>query len=232
MQLIQDVYLAAGAAYGENANVYVVDAGKELVLIDSGFDESQRKTVESTLELWSLSGLPVSHVFFTHAHFDHSGNARYFEEKGAVLHAGSNDADAMMCGDDRTIGYAFMGREFEACNHVEKIEGQQEFAVGNIRLEAIPVPGHTEGSMIFRMQKNGKFIVFAGDFLVVKGTCEDAQLGWNGGPDYDGEEYFQSIKRVKDLENDILLPGHGLPCMRKGRSLFNMLYKEALVNLR
>lgn len=232
MQIVKDIYLAAGAVYGENANVYAINAGSEIILIDCGYDKNQVTTIKQSLRDWNLSDLPITHAFITHSHFDHTGNARYFEQNGVKLHASREDADAIMKGDDRTIGYAFMGRKFERCEDVTLLTDEEITQIGNIQIESFHVPGHTAGSMLFRVKMNEKYILFAGDFLIIKGTCEDAILGWNGGFDYDRTSYLESINRAKDIEADILLPGHGLVCMKNGSAILNMLYKEGLVHLR
>jgi len=233
MQILKDIYMVSGNVYGTDANVYVIDVGKELVLIDSGLSENYIERIKSTLSYWGLEKKPITHAFFTHCHFDHAGNAAYFEKHGAVLYAEKNDAEAMMNGDDRTLGYAFNGLVFPCCKKVKVIGGGDKIPIGNICITVIPVPGHTKGSLLFYCEKDGKRVLFVGDFMTVKGNCDDAVLGWNGSPDYDAESYLKSTKMVKDrVLADVLLCGHGIPCLKEGYRLLNMLYKEALVNLR
>jgi glyoxylase-like metal-dependent hydrolase (beta-lactamase superfamily II) len=231
MQLLKDIYLTAGPFYGQDSAVFVVSAGSELILVDCGLDQGHIETIEETIQYWGLSDIPLKHAFLTHAHFDHSGNARYFEEKGVRLYAGKDDAEAIMTGNECTIGFAFQGKRFQPCQRVETVRDSDQFQIGSVVVEAIAVPGHTRGSMLYRVKTDGKNVVFAGDFVIVKGNCEDAILGWNGSPDYDEKSYFESIRKVQSLEADVLLCGHGIPCLKNGTSILNMLYKEALVNL-
>lgn len=233
MQIVPDIYLVAGGVYGENSNVYLINTGKELVLIDSGYDERQLQTIEQSITDWGLSALPITHILFTHCHFDHSGNAAYFERRGVKLYAEKDDAEAMIQGDDRTIGFAFRGRKFLKCENIHVFGKEKEsLTIGRFIIEAIHVPGHTRGSALYVLKTGNKDIVFAGDFVLIKGNNEDAVLGWNGGVDYNKKAYFESIKKAKELDCDILLCGHGAPCMSGGSEILNMLYKEALVHLR
>ncbi len=232
MQILRNLYLAAGSFFGQDSNVYLIDAGGELVLIDCGLDERHIASIEETIRYWGLADLPLKHVFITHCHFDHAGNARSFEEKGAKLYAGKEDAAEIMTGGECTIGFAFHGKKFQPCERVETVNDGERFSIGNVVIEAIAVPGHTRSSVLYRAEIDGKKVVFAGDFVFVKGNCEDATLGWNGSPDYDEKAYFQSIRKVQSLEADVLLCGHGIPCLKDGSTILNMLYKEALVNLR
>lgn len=232
MQIIQDVYQVAGAAYGENSNVYAIDTGEGIVLIDSGYDLLQMSTIKESLKNWNLGSKPITHVFITHSHFDHTGNAHFFENEGSILHAGNEDAQAMMNGDERTIGFAFRGKVFPKCKEVKPVTDGEIFRIGNCSIECFCVPGHSMGTVIYRIRKNDKYVMFVGDYVLIKGNCEDAILGWNGGPDYNEAEYLKSIRRTKDIEADILLCGHGLPCMRNGSDILNLLYKEALVNFK
>ena len=107
MQLLRDIYRISGADYGENGNVYAVNCGDEIVLIDSGYDEIQQETAMRSLAYWGLSDIPITGVLFTHCHLDHTGNAGFYEKKGARLYAGEADADAIMKFDDRCIEFGF-----------------------------------------------------------------------------------------------------------------------------
>jgi len=232
MQVLRDIFMAGGSCFGQLTAVFILNAGSELILFDCGLDERQIETIDDTIRYWGLADIPLKHVFLTHGHFDHAGNARYYEDKGVTVYAGQADAQAVMSASDCTIGFAFLGKRFQACQRVEAVSDGQQFLIGNTVVEAIAVPGHTQGSMLYRVKKDGKHVIFAGDFVVVKGNCEDATLGWNGSPDYDARGYLESVKKVQSLEADVLLNGHGIPCMKNGASILAMLYKEALVSLR
>ena len=239
MQLLRDIYRIAGADYGENGNVYAVNCGNEIVLIDSGYDEIQRETAREALEYWGLSDIPVTGVLFTHSHLDHTGNAGFYEKKGATLYASKADADAIMKFDDRCIEFGFRmgshtmgGKKHEPVSYVEPLHDGQKLTFGNMTFECIAVPGHTDGSMMFLTRKDEKKVVFSGDHAMISTNAEDAILCCNIGPDNERKKYLASVTKTKDLEVDVVLPGHYQPLLHFGTDVFKMLYKEALINLR
>ena len=66
-----------------------------MVLIDTGLDETDRIQIQETMKTWGLEKRQISDVFLTHAHFDHAGNAFWFEKAGAHVWAGEADADSI-----------------------------------------------------------------------------------------------------------------------------------------
>ena len=100
--------------------------------------------------------------------------------------------------------------------------------VGECEFEVFEVPGHTDGSVFYKLEMNGQIIYFTGDVLNVDHDCQGATLGWEGGIDYNREEFFNSIKRFSRFQCDIILPGHYQLCMQDGTRIMNDAYRVAL----
>ena len=95
--IFPDIYLLSGFPFQIHQNVYGIDFPEEnrMVLIDTGLDETDRIQIQETMKTWGLEKRQISDVFLTHAHFDHAGNAFWFEKAGAHVWAGEADADSI-----------------------------------------------------------------------------------------------------------------------------------------
>ena len=121
--------------------------GGSAVLIDSG------APMEPLTRALELNRLTLRHLFCTHHHGDHiQHNAAFRERFGCRVHG--HRAQAALYG------------ELD-----EQLEGGECFEAGDLRIEALPLPGHTVGGLGFLV--NGAH-VFTGDTLFrgsVGGTC-------------------------------------------------------------
>lgn len=72
-------------------------------------------------------------------------------------------------------------------------------------LQAIPVPGHTRGSVVFHLEER---FLFSGDSLYWSRTLDDLcafrWVCW-----YSWEEHTRSLERLLDIDFCWVLPGHG-----------------------
>lgn len=162
-------------------NVFVLrcrDTG-EAVLIDAANEHEQ------LLELCRRLG--VRRVLETHGHWDHIQAVPAIREAGYEV--GVMSADAAMLKD---VGYDVF------------IDDHDVIEVGKLRLHAIHNPGHTPGSVSFRVE--GAPLVFTGDTLFPGGP---------GNTTFDGGN-FNTI--IDSLDNrlftlpaeTIVMPDHGV----------------------
>lgn len=231
MQLVPNVYLVSGFAYGLHPNVYAVQGKGAMVLIDTGLDEHDLAMIDENLHGWGLAQLPLSHILITHAHFDHCGNALVLRERGALTAAGPSDAEGIELGDDRTIPYAY-GRKFPACAIDIRVKDGDVIRAAGLDFEVIHVPGHSAGCVFYRLVMDGRTLLFTGDVVRVGANCESAKLGWSGGVDYDRDAYMQSLKRIRKLDADVILAGHFQPCLKDGFKVLQNAYMRALLDWR
>ena len=160
-------------------NVFVIRCRRtgDAVLLDAANEHEQ------LLEL--ADSLGVRRVLETHGHWDHIQAVPEMRDAGYSVAVTAEDA-AMLPSYDEIIG------------DDELIE------VGDLRLRTIHTPGHTPGSVCFRIE--GKPILFSGDTLFPGGPGT-TQL--EGG---DFPTIIESIERrlLSKLPSDtIVLPGHG-----------------------
>ena len=160
-------------------NVYVLRCKEtgQAVLIDAANEHDR------LLEL--CRRLNVVKVLETHGHWDH------IQAVPAVRDAG---IDVGVTPDDSGMlpSYDFL------------LEDDSVFEVGRLRLHTIHTPGHTPGSMCFRLE--GAPVLFSGDTLFPGGP------GATGFPGGDFPTIIRSLEErlFGPLAPDVLvLPGHG-----------------------
>jgi glyoxylase-like metal-dependent hydrolase (beta-lactamase superfamily II) len=160
-------------------NVFVLRCTEtgEAVMLDAANEH------EKLLEL--CRSLDVRRVLETHGHWDHIQAVPAVRDAGYEV--GVTSADASML-----PSYDFV------------LEDDSVIEVGRLRLRTIATPGHTAGSMCFRLE--GSPVLFSGDTLFPGGP------GATGYPGGDFEGIIRSIdeRLFSTLPSDtIVLPGHG-----------------------
>ena len=164
--------------YDNNVFVLRCKATGDAVLLDAANEH------EKLLEL--AQSLNVRRVLETHGHWDHIQAVPAMREAGYEVAVTALDAPRL-----KEVGYDVF------------LDDKEVVEVGRIRLDAIHTPGHTEGSICFKVA--GSPIVFSGDTLFPGGP---------GNATFEGGDFatiIQSIdSRLFTLPPDtIVLPGHG-----------------------
>lgn len=179
----------------QGTNSYIV--GREtLAVIDPGpEDEAHLRAL-----LAAIGGRPVSHIFVSHTHADHSPlTARLKDATGATVVAEGphRAARALHIGEinplDASSDTAF--RPDHQLGDGEVID------TGEWAIEAIATPGHTANHMAFALKGTG--ILFSADHVMAWATSIVAP------PDGAMADYMASLDRLVDRDETLYLPGHG-----------------------
>ncbi len=159
-------------------NVFVLRCRQtgDAVLIDAANEH------DLLLEL--CTGLGVRQVIETHGHWDHIQAVPALRDAGYSVYVTAEDA-AMLPSYD------------------EILEDESVIEVGRLRLHTILNPGHTPGSMSFRLE--GSPILFSGDTLFPGGP------GNTKTAEGDFETIIESVDRKLFTlpAETMVLPGHG-----------------------
>jgi glyoxylase-like metal-dependent hydrolase (beta-lactamase superfamily II) len=162
-------------------NVFVLRCKEtgEAVLIDAANEHEQ------LLELCQTLG--VRKVLETHGHWDHIQAVPAMREAGYEVAVTALDAPRL-----NDVGYDVF------------IDDAEVIEVGRLRLHAIHNPGHTEGSISFRVE--GAPVVFTGDTLFPGGP---------GATKFEGGDFATIIDSIDNKlftlpADTIVMPGHGL----------------------
>ncbi len=215
MQLLSNIYLVGGRSFfltlraDADGNVYAVRTDEGVVLIDCGYNDVSLRTIFDNLRYWGMDPDAIRYVLLTHSHFDHTGNARALRDRGAKIVAHHTVVDALAAGDERTIHYAFNRADFPVCPVDIALGDHETIDIGGWRFEAINIPGHSDGSMVYLTECDGKKVMFAGDFVFhERPPTVEGSLAWNGGTEFDTDKFIDSLLRMQQVRVDVLLPGH------------------------
>lgn len=178
-----------------STNVYVLGdaASREAIAIDTAIPSLRWIADELAAREWTLR-LIVS----THGHWDHTGdNAAVAEHTGASIAVHPLDRH-------RLTDPQPMWAPFEIPPSVPAVElaegGVLRF--GEIRLDVLHTPGHTEGSVSLLAPDDG--VLFSGDTLFAGGW---GRVDLPGG---DPGAMVESLGRLASLDAPLrVLPGHG-----------------------
>lgn len=199
-------------------NCYVLwDETKEAVVIDPGcfYDEEKQ-----TLKNFILSnGLQVKHLLNTHLHLDHIfGNPFMLQEFG--LSASANQADEFWIDEapkqSRMFGFRLQEAPVPLGHYIN--DGDR-ITFGQTTFEAIHVPGHSPGSLVYYCEAN--HCMFSGDVLF---------QGSIGRADLEGGNFNELVDRIRNrlftLPNEtVVYPGHGAPTTIGSEKLENPFFR-------
>lgn len=125
----------------------------------------------------------IERVLLTHRHADHSEGARRLHElSGAPVHAAAP--------------------EHRHGNGGDLTDGDVIDTAG-LRVTVIATPGHTSDSVSFLLEDATTRAVLTGDTILGRGTTVVAH------PDGVLADYLISLRRLADVDDAVVLPGHG-----------------------
>ena len=211
MKLTEHLLKLTGVEYETNSNCYALLYDGGVALLDCGYAEKQWAAIAATLERWGHTLNEVTHVFLTHAHFDHGGNARRVNELGAMLLTSQSDVALIEQGNpesERLFGTPWIPARVDRVLH----DGDRFDFPGGGTITVLETPGHSEGSLSFLVKADGVRAISIGDmFWPVPCPPEDrddVELGFMGSEDFSLEALIASLDRLSRMKADLLLSGH------------------------
>jgi glyoxylase-like metal-dependent hydrolase (beta-lactamase superfamily II) len=212
-------------------NCYIIKGTERNLIIDPGHDHEECLTVMlSALQKLDID-LDRTDFFITHSHGDHYGLLRKLIRDGASVFASCPDADVIR--GKRSIpmledlsqfleasGFPerdavkilppFLLKEqtqttLQSASPVFRLMADGEWIeAGDYRFQCVHTPGHSDGHMC--LYEPDKKLFISGDHII--GTI---------GPSVSGrfnhqnplEQYLESLGKIKSLEVEKVLPGHG-----------------------
>jgi glyoxylase-like metal-dependent hydrolase (beta-lactamase superfamily II) len=216
MRVAEGVY-SIGQTKGGRVHAYLFEQDRELTLVDTLFDADAERVLDCIRRIGRSPG-NLKHIALTHAHRSHLGGlARLKRLTGALVCAHEWEAD-IIAGErlaqpvslrpegplstyPMRIGLA-LGRPRHAPCPVDRSlrEGDQ---VGPLRV--VHIPGHTPGHLAFHWKQRG--VLAVGDAVA---TWPRIDAGWPGFNLNEGQ-YRASLKRLAQIEAEVIAVGHGEP---------------------
>lgn len=172
---------------GYDSNVYVF----EDIIFDTGTGQNMDYIFKS-IEEAGVSVDDLSLIVNTHNHYDHIGGNHHLDLEVAMHR---NDATALEKGDQDAILATMFGKSMEKMKVSRKLEEGDKIH----DFEVLLTPGHTSGSICLY---DGETLI-SGDTVFSGGGFGRVDLGG------DMDEMRKSLEKLRKLDIQYLLPGHG-----------------------
>lgn len=206
-------------AYPYAMFVYLIRApGRQPILVDTGprsIDEINRgitglvlepvtqrpgESIESILRREEVDAAEISHVFFTHLHYDHVSNVHLFPNARIVVSEAGWE-DALARGGGAAPGEVFFPMRDEWSSRVIPAADGQEVLPGIVTLH---FGGHTRCSMGIAVETIKGRAIITGDVVSLYANVEmDIPIGVYE----DREQVMAAMARIR-RESDIIIPSH------------------------
>ncbi len=170
-------------------NCLVVGTG-ELIVVDPATPyDGERESLVHALDLRLEQGQQITEIWLTHHHGDHVGAAEFLADRYSVP----------IC------SHAHTARLLRGICHVDRelVDGESRVLAGPLarELACVFTPGHAPGHLCFYEKHTRGMLV--GDMLASVGTILiDPSEGDMG-------QYLDSLRRIRALGANFLLPAHG-----------------------
>lgn len=212
MEIIPNVHRIPGM---RGANVYLL-LGSTLTLVDTGMPGSA-ETILGYIEGLGLPAGDLARIVITHYHLDHVGSLAALKERTAAQVLAHPGDAPFISGEQppppprsaitrllfRLTAPIMPGAEpvpvdgtLEDGDHLNLLGGAT----------VVHVPGHTPGSIALHVPSQR--LLICGDVI----DCRGGRLGPPPKPfTADANQALVSLRRLAELEFDVLCPGHGPP---------------------
>jgi glyoxylase-like metal-dependent hydrolase (beta-lactamase superfamily II) len=178
----------------------VIEAPDGLILIEGHAGLSFEREW-AAMEAVGLDPKKVKYVLATHEHGDHAPGAYLWRVvAGAKFVCSEEMAYTLQHHIPGNTGY---GLHPPVPTDIV-IKKDTELDLAGLKVRAIRIPGHTAGSMAWHFEKSGKTFVAFGDLIMPNGV-----LGYSGSVNFSATDALASLRKLRDLKVDYVLPGHG-----------------------
>ena len=179
-----------------NCNTYLID-GPTRVLIDPGhlnlFEHVQKGLTSLGMEIPDI-GLVIT----THAHPDHIEAVQLFNKTEALT--AISEEEWKFVKEMRDFIDSVFGINIDAIAPKFFLQ-EGDIVVNGLELKVFHTPGHSPGSLSVYWPKQK--VLFTGDLIFKNG------IGRTDFPGGNSTLLKKSVERLRELEIEILLPGHG-----------------------
>jgi glyoxylase-like metal-dependent hydrolase (beta-lactamase superfamily II) len=183
-----------------NCSVLACEETRQAVVIDPGGG------VDRIRALVARHGLTVTAILHTHGHLDHvSATAEVKQAPGGEIWLHEDDLPTYRSWPAQAVMFGLRpGRVVDVDRF---LRDGDVVPIGRLALSVIHTPGHSPGSVCFRLDREGETLIFSGDTLFQRG------VGRTDLPGGDTRKLIASIRtRLYTLPPTArVIPGHGDP---------------------
>jgi len=196
-EIVKDIYHVGDSG----CSVFLVNTHSDdgLVLIDCGMNLNLIKKISE----FNLNPMEIRHCIITHFHIDHIAACSDLKDfnKKVKFYAHELDANAIEeKGHDKETAAGWYGVNYKPIKLEKRLKGDIELLkFGEHNFQCLHTPGHTPGSIsiLLETEDNKKKILFGQDLHgpIIPGVSNF-------------EDYQKSLRKLLDLNADILCEGH------------------------
>ncbi len=201
MKITDDIFQVGGSGFTapEDAAVYLISVDGQAAIVDAGCGNAIDKLLEN-IRRCGVVDESIDYLLITHCHYDHTGGAAALKQQlGLKVVAHEKDAVFLEKGNQKVTGASWYGSVLKPFKiDVRLTRSEEVILLGAHPVTALHVPGHSPGSVVYLMESGGQKVLFAQD---VHGPIHPDLLS-------DPVKYQRSLKRMVELDADILCEGH------------------------
>jgi glyoxylase-like metal-dependent hydrolase (beta-lactamase superfamily II) len=179
-----------GPFTGPGTNTYLLGTSRRPLLLDTGQGVPQYLPLLEQALTETMNAEGLQEIVLTHAHVDHIGGVATVQERFGPLSVSKKPWP-----------------ELDGSVPIEAIDEGDEVHTEGATLRAIWTPGHARDHLCYYLVEEKA--LFTGDVVLGAGTTvipEDGDLG----------DYLHSLRRLLDLDLEVIYPAHG-PMIREPR---------------
>lgn len=195
------IFVVAGPDLTDSrdALAYLIEDGGDLALIDAGAGPGYSRILDM-IKAAGHDPARLSVVIATHNHIDHIGSLPYFaRDFSPVIAAHAEDVPAIEAADPVITAANWYGLKPKPVEVRLKLQGPiNQILLGQTELVCLHTPGHTPGSLVVYLDRDGKRYLFGQD---IHGPF-DPLFG------SDIKAWRNSMRALLDLKADVLGEGH------------------------
>lgn len=230
MRLTNSLFLIGSGDMGlsmthpQDCNVYLLNLGDAVVLIDSGLG-IEPQAIDAQLRESGVDASKITHLLLTHGHADHAGGAAWFRERyGLTVVAPHAEADFIRNANETAIGLDIARNagfypadyRFKPCPVDQQVQPGDVLRIGETEINIYEAAGHSIGGVCYNLNMDGQKLLFTGDLLAYGGRISLQNI-----PGADIHAYSRSVLALENLEVDILLPGHLQMLLSRGKRVID-----------
>ena len=199
--ITNEIFQVGGNGYtsAEDAAIYLIRVQDHAALVDAGCGRTTEKLFRN-IRSHGTELNEIERLLITHCHYDHTGGIQAVQEKTncmVVMHG--LDAVFLEEGNESVTGATWYGGSLQPMPVDIKLTGDQTtIELGARKIDAIHVPGHSPGSLVYLMESEGSKVLFGQD---VHGPIHPSLLS-------NRRDYIRSLNLMISLQADILCEGH------------------------
>ena len=184
----------------------VVEGDSSLILFDCGMDGYMRKqnkrdlegtTVQQVARLSAEKVKPVKHIFFSHAHGDHTLDAFIYGKMNGRI-----------CTHAHSKNRIPKGGRFAGFRITRPYPADTDLVLDGVRLKVITTPGHTVNGEDISLLVADDNVLLTGDTVQPHGI--PYENGKNTFVSFytRGDDYFNSLKKILELAPEKIITSH------------------------